>query len=119
MAMAMTMMVTVVIAMTMMIVTMPMSMLMVCMVGWIISTDSHGVTPLRVLVIEILKYDIMLLRKIWLITIIFKTSFIKTIRLKTIYKSLNKKIEPPLNIYSLMKRLKVTLRQLHTDFIFF
>ena len=43
------------------IVTMPMSVLMVRMVGWIISTDSHGVTPLRVLVIEILKYDIMLL----------------------------------------------------------
>jgi len=100
--MAMTMMVMVVTAM-------PMSVLMICMVGWIISTDSHGVTPLRILVIEILKYDIMLLRKIWLIKIRFKTSFIKTISIKTIYKGLNKKIEPPLNIYSLMKRLKVTL----------
>ena len=47
--------------MVMVVTAMPMSVLMICMVGWIISTDSYGVTPLRILVIEILKYDIMLL----------------------------------------------------------
>ena len=42
--------------MAVMIATMYMSVLVGHMVGWIVGTDSHGFAPLRILVIEILKY---------------------------------------------------------------
>ena len=46
----------IIITMAVMITTVHMSVLVGRMVGWIVGTDSHGFAPLRILVIEILKY---------------------------------------------------------------